>query len=305
MHFLLCVVFAAGIWFLHNMSQTYSEVMSVPVVVESNIEGHANRSSNAVAVSARCRATGWEHFAASRRYSRSKVKVVSVDVDDMRLNEKDFYSIDDSKLAGYASEIFGSGVSLESVVSSRVQWRFFPESHRRVPVQTVRTLEFRPQYTSLGEMTFSPDSITIYGDEDRIKEIDKVFTETIRLKDVHNSISGVVKMEEIAGVRLGEKEVEYSMDVTRYVELRSTVSIGTRHVPAGHRLTVVPSTATVVFRCVFPSVQDPAGRAEFFVDYSDFESSISGKCVVKCSGLPEGVIDYKIDPEVCECIEDL
>jgi len=305
MNFLLCVLLAAGIWLLHNMSQTYSEVMSVPVVVVSDIPGRASSSNNAAVVAARCNTTGWRHFAAGIRYSGSKVEKVFISSKDLVYEQGNFYSLSPNALARYASNIFGSGVQLESVVSTGVQWRFSEENYKVVPVQTVRTMEFRMQYTSIGEMTFSPDSVLVYGDPDRLSEIERVFTEPIRLKDVHNSINGVVKLVGIAGVRLGTDEVSYSMDVTRYVDITRSVKILSRHVPAGSKFIVVPTTANAVFRCEFPYVSDDLNSVEFYVDYYDFESSISGKCIVRNTELPKGVIECRLDTEVCECMESL
>jgi len=41
------------------------------------------------------------------------------------------------------------------------------------------------------------------------------------------------------------------------------------------------------------------------VDYNDFASSINGRCVPRDSGLPSSVIDYTVDPQVLECVENL
>ena len=108
-----------------------------------------------------------------------------------------------------------------------------------------------------------------------------------------------------AGVRLSDSEVSYALDVTRYVEIRREVKVGTRNVPAGRDLTVYPSVVDVVFRCIFPLASDPTEGISFYVDYNDFASSINGRCVPRDSGLPSTVIDYSVDPKVLECIESL
>ena len=90
--------------------------------------------------------------------------------------------------------------------------------------------------------------------------------------------------------------------VTRFVELRAEVNIGVRNAPAGVELSVLPSTATVVFRCVFPTPSDPAENTSFYIDYKDFANSITGRCVARCSGLPATVLGYDMQPEVFDCV---
>jgi hypothetical protein len=41
---------------------------------------------------------------------------------------------------------------------------------------------------------------------------------------------------------------------------------------------------------------------ELYVDYADFEKTVSGKCPVHSSALPEGVITYELEPFYVECI---
>ena len=111
-----------------------------------------------------------------------------------------------------------------------------------------------------------------------------------------------MRLEPLSGVRLSHEECVYSLEVTRYVEIRSEVRIETRNVPSRVDLAVLPSTATAVFRCTFPTATDPSAQAKFYIDYQDFAGSLSGRCVAHCEGLPNNVIDYTLTPEVFDCL---
>jgi len=77
-----------------------------------------------------------------------------------------------------------------------------------------------------------------------------------------------------------------------------------RNVPKGHTLNVFPSRLQVVLDCYFPVNSDPFENVDFYVDYNEFASSITGRCVVHCDNLGASVIDYKLTPEVCDCVEN-
>ena len=67
---LLCLLFSAGIWLIHNLSQTYVNIVSMPVVAESNLPGHAGVSSSDATITAQVKATGFRQAKLSRRHRR-------------------------------------------------------------------------------------------------------------------------------------------------------------------------------------------------------------------------------------------
>lgn len=301
--FVFSFLIAFSIWLIHNLSLNYSNTMSVPVVAECNIEGHANVSSNSSVIVARCRTSGFSLLRNSRVRKRDAVRI-RFERKDMHLKEGEIFYIGAGELGGYVGDIFGDDVRLESFVSEIVQFRFPYENHKRVPVEAIQVVSFRPQYMAMGQIRLQPDSVTVYGEPFHLQHIDRVSTRTINLTNLRSSAHGVVKLESIAGIRLSDSEVNYSLDVTRYVEIGAEAVISLRNVPAGVRLSVYPSTAKVVYRCAFPLSVDPTENVRFFIDYTDFENSRGGKCVPRVSGIPEGVISYTIIPEVFECIEN-
>ena len=299
----MSLLLAFSIWLIHNLSLNYSDTLSMPVVARCEIEGHSNVSSNSSMIAARCRTSG---FSLLRIRHQAKRKALNVRFDSKDLHHKDgeIFYITAAELSNYVTEIFGDGVRLESFLSETVQFRFPFENNKKVPVQAVQVVSFKPQYMAMGQIRLQPDSVTIYGEPFHLEHIDRVFTRTIDLHNLKSSAHGVIRLDSVHGVRMSTTEVNYSLDVTRYVEIRSEVSVGVRNVPAGKKLSVYPSTASVVFKCAFPLSQDPTEGVQFYIDYADFKSSIGGKCIAHASRVPEGVIECTVTPEVFDCVEE-
>ncbi len=300
--FLVSLLLAFSIWLIHNLSLYYSDTMNVPVVAECNIEGHSNRSSNSNIIAARCRTSGFS-LLRNRHQAKRKAVVVRFDPKDMHCKEGELFTVSAAELGNYVTEIFGDDVRLESFLSETVQFRFPFENHKRVPVQAVQVVSFKPQYMAMGQMKLQPDSVTVYGEPFHLENIDRVFTRTIDLPNLKSSAHGSVRIEPVSGIRMSETEVNYTLDVTRYVEIRSEVSVQVRNLPAGKKMSVYPSTATVLFKCAFPLSQDPTQDVQFYIDYLDFQKSIGGKCVAHASRVPNGVIECTLTPEVFDCVE--
>lgn len=296
---LLCLLLSAGIWLIHNLSQTYSDLVGVSVVAISNIDGRATEPAAPVSVLMKCRASG---FALMRISARKKPSRITVDASDFIHDDGDFYRLPTASLYKHSAEMVGESVTIEDFLAESVIFSYAAESCRQVPVRAVKRITFKPQYTAVREMTLLPDSVYVYGDPDRIASIDYVSTRPVSLSDVKSNVNGVVNLESIAGVRLSTPQVAYSVEVSRFVEIAADVRIGVRNVPAGIAFFASPSRARAVFKCSFPTRSQPQETGEFYVDYKDFVQSLSGTCVIKADGLPEDVLDWSITPEVCQCL---
>lgn len=299
LNFLLCLLLSASVWLFYNLSQEYSEIENVIVNASSNIDGRAEYASSEVTVTARCKASGWKLMRLGRS---NKTKDVFFESKDVRRTDGDNFVVSSSSLDKYTKEIFGDGVTVDSYLNDGIKLVFVKVSSKKVPVLPEYNATFKSQYMARGLMQMTPDSVTVYGEEQHLKAIESVKTKRITLKDVRASQHGEVKLENPSNLRISHDKATYFLEVSRYVEISQRVAIGTRNVPAGTHLTVMPSTAEVVYKCAFPVASNPVDRTEFYVDYRDFVKSREGKCIVKTHGLPDGVIEVKINPEYCECV---
>lgn len=301
--FIISLLLAFGIWLIHMCSLEYSDIVTVPVIAKSNIEGYSSLSTNQGDVAARCRMSGFRII----RFSRSDIKpvVVEFSASDFKAEGGGVFSITSSKLSHYVNEIFGEGSSLESFMTPDVKFSFTRENFKKVPVQAVPMLAFKSQYMASGSLQLKPDSVVVYGEEGILENIDRVMTQPLNKSNISSSIHGLLKLDIPANVRVSESHVNYSLEVCRYVEIRENVRIKVRNAPAGKMLSVFPSSAEVVFRCSFPPGNNPVEGVEFYVDYNDFTKSISGRCIAHPSGLTKSIIDYSLEPQVFDCVENL
>ena len=298
--FLLCVLFSASIWLVLNLSRQYVAIVSVPVVAKSNIEGRAALSQSEATATAQVTASGYRHVVMARRHKRAVQ--VEFAASDFRHAGGDRYAISNAALYRYVSQVFGDGVTVESFISDDLEFSFPEESYKKVPVRAVLSVSYAPQYMALKPLSLQPDTVLVYGEPSRLENVTSVSTKPLDLDNLRSSAHGKVRLETLSGVRLSHEECVYSLEVTRYVEIRSEVRIETRNVPSRVDLAVLPSTATAVFRCIFPTATDPSVQAKFYIDYQDFAGSLSGRCVAHCEGLPNNVIDYTLTPEVFDCL---
>lgn len=301
--FLLSLLLAFSIWLIHNLSLYYNEVVSVPVRARSNLAGHAALSSNDAVVQARLRLTGFSVIRSKGAMKRSPV-IVDFAPADLHPGAGEMFFLTGADLTRYVQSVFGDDARLETMISDTVQFRFPLENSKKVAVVPVYSAGFRPQYTAVGDMRLTPDSVVVYGEPLHLDQIDYVYTRPFYLEDLRVSAHGRVRLEE-TGLRLSENLVDYSLEVSRFVEITADLPVEGRNVPAGHSLIIYPSVARVSFKCAFPVTVDPTKKARLYIDYGDFAHSLGGQCLPRMEGLPAGILDYTVDPEVFDCVESV
>ena len=299
--FLLALLLAFSIWLIHNLSLKYNDYLTSTVIAQCNLEGHSPLSINESDIVARCRVTGYKVILSDIRAHRKPV-TVNFDRSVMKHKEDDLFYVVSSDLTEYAHLIYGDGVTLDYFVSDTVFFRFPEVDHKKVPVHPVYSVSYLPQHMSNGQLEVIPDSVTVYGEAYRLESIDKVFTEMVKYTSLSSDIQGVVRLEKIRGVRLSVDEVHYLLDVTRYVEISRSLPVKVINVPADKKLQVFPAAVTVLAKFAFPLSGAAHEEMEVVVDYEDFISSISGKCPVRLSGLPSGLISYEMNPVAVNCV---
>lgn len=298
---LLALLLAFSTWLIHNLSLKYNDFLTVQVTAECSIDGHSNLSSNQCQILARCRATGY-NVIRHDLFGARRDRVVTFKPETMRQYRGDVYYITSSELQEYSHLIYGDDVTVEYFASDTLFFTFPEVDYKKVPVHPVSSVSYKEQYTGVGELKVVPDSVTIYGELNLIDNIDRVYTQPLKMSGLSVDVQGIVALEPISDVRFSASEVSYSQDVSRYVEIKTEVKVDTKNVPADKEMVLLPSRVQASLKCFFPLKGEPAESMELYVDYADFEKTVSGKCPVRSSALPEGVITYELEPFYVECI---
>lgn len=298
---LLALLLAFSIWLIHNLSLKYSDFLSVPVVARCNIDGHSDISSDRADVVARSRTRGYNLLRIHSRSSR-QVRTVQFRPDVMHHSHDDVYYVTSSDLMEYSHLIYGDDVTVEYFTSDTLFFTFPSVDYKKVPVHPVYSISYKRQYTGVGDIAVSPDSVVLYGEPYLLENINRVYTQPLKRSNVDSDLHGILELEKIRNVRFSDEKVEYSLDVTRYVELKSRVLLEPVNVPAEKEMVLLPSRVEVSMICSFPLKDDPVNSLHLYVDYNDFIHTLSGKCPVRHSVLPEGVIACNPEPFYVECI---
>lgn len=297
--FLLTLLLAFSIWLLHNLSLRYSDDLKVQILAHCDIPGHSDVASESVPVMIRCNATGYKLIQSF--LGRNDVLNITFKPSEMKHLKADIYYVTEADLTQHMNKMLGSDVEIETFYDDTLFFNFPQMTYKKVPVRAVTNFTFKDQYMQEKDLALKPDSVLIYGEPYVLNSVNSVNTRQIRAYDISSNLRGAIQLENIKNVRIPTTQIHYSMEVKRFVEIKSRMDVKAINVPEDRHLTIWPSQVEVKFRCIYPLKDDPANDLQMEVDYEDFLNSLSGKCPVILPEQRNGVISYEIDPPYVSC----
>jgi len=141
--------------------------------------------------------------------------------------DEDIYSIGAMPIKELIANFMEINENDVSIKEDDIVFRMYKRASKRVKVVPQVNITFESQFNMYGEPTVSPDSITINGAYNTIKDIFFVNTNTINMKNVRTNISKRVGLQLDDDVYPDVDEVDVSIDVEKFTESAVTIPINT------------------------------------------------------------------------------
>lgn len=303
---IVSLLLAVFIWLAHNLSDDFFSYRQFRVTVVTDIDGYAPTSVADQILSVGGRAKGFDLI--SQRASARHPKDVTINLDAALFvpdkSAPNTFSVAASDMQKALDAAAGSDFSVTVLPDVRVSFVFEPQSFKKVPVDLpVVEISCQPQYMMTGELTLTPDSVFVYGNEKDLVKVSSVTARPLRLQNIDRNTVGELQLNKVPGMRIGSGTVSYKIAVARYVEERVTVNITPVNVPAGKKLIVLPSTVDLVCRIPYDAVKRlSADDFSFVLDYNDVVSLHSSKVIPRMASSGCTVLSYETVPAMVDFI---
>ena len=299
------LLLAFFMWSMYRLSLEYSSVFEYKVNLTTNLVGRSKSSVSRNSVIIRGRTSGFSII-----QHRIKGSGIEINLDSQYLRPAgdggDLFGVSSSDIRNELQNSLGSDFRVESVVSDTLFFNFPKQSYKKVPVKLVSKVTCKPQFAIFSRIWATPDSVYIYGNDEKIASIDHVLTKAVKKNMADSPIQGVVKLEEIEGVRISENEVYYAIDVQRYYENSCQVSVSVINNPLGSLVTVFPQEVTVTYWASYQKKYFSPSDFNVVADCSQLFASASGESSknirLELLSVPEGLFNIRITPQTVGCL---
>ena len=264
--FIGAYIMAVALWFIVNLSGSYSIDVNLPVEPGNVPEDMALTEELPKFVEAGVSGDGWQLLSL---YNDPPTVVINIENEEVNLFDQVRQRL------SYLQD-----VDISKVQPLMIRLDMEAKVSKKIPVVLNTDIEFQNRFGMIGEPVISPDSITITGATSRISDINEwVVGDTLRLREVRNDISTTIPLQEGTGViSLSESEISYEADISEFTEGERTVYIRTRGLPRGQNVTYNPASLTITYDVPIEQYADveKVQPYEAYVPYSEILEDSTG-----------------------------
>lgn len=264
--FIGAYIMAVALWFIVNLSGSYSIDVNLPVEPGNVPEDMALTEELPKFVEAGVSGDGWQLLSL---YNDPPTVVINIENEEVNLFDQVRQRL------SYLQD-----VDISKVQPLMIRLDMEAKVSKKIPVVLNTDIEFQNRFGMIGEPVISPDSIMITGASSRISDINEwVVGDTLRLREVRNDISTTIPLQEGTGViSLSESEISYEADISEFTEGERTVYIRTRGLPRGQNVTYNPASLTITYDVPIEQYADveKVQPYEAYVPYSEILEDSTG-----------------------------
>lgn len=220
---------SALMWLIIKLSNNY--IVTLPFNIEI-IEQPVNQTlpENNYSIEAAIEASGYKLLNYYLSPERLRGIVVSLKDTKYKKTEDDKYSFATVTIKELIANLMKINANEVSVKENDFIFTMYRLASKRVKVVPKTNISFDSQFNFYGEPSVTPDSITISGAYNTIKDIYFVNTNTLTKRNVRSSLSQSVGLQLDDDVFSETKEVEISIEVEKFTESEVTIPINTLNI---------------------------------------------------------------------------
>ena len=141
----------------------------------------------------------------------------------------------------------GSTIVLQ-IIPEHFQTSYHLESAKMVPIVLQAQVKYAAQHQAKTLPLLSIDSICLYGTEKTLSNIDCIYTDSILISDLRDSITQTVALQLPATIRCSTTQIQVTFQAEQFTDKSFTLPIRPQLVPEGEHMRLFPQQTNVVVR---------------------------------------------------------
>ncbi len=242
--FLLFLLLSLVFWVLTKFSKEYSETIQATLVYKNIPEQVTIVGERSSMIRFDIVTNGFESLFFKIKKPKIDLNINSYYKDGMKsisLSNNDLVNIINDQLSNYNSvkSVFGDGliIELDSIVSIKL------------PVIIRSNIQFKEGFKGMGDFVKDPDSVLVFGPQNKLNTIEHIVSESLELNEVDNDIDKSIKLlpPEDVNISIETKNVRVLLKVEEFTQKQLILPIELINIPEGQTVKLLPETVTITF----------------------------------------------------------
>ena len=300
---LLCILLSMLLWFLIKLSKEgYTTEFSFPVeYVNMPSDKRLNQKPTST-IKVKVRSHGYDLL----KHQLQSFRPIKVDIANNVKYEQGLYFWETNSKKNPIDIEFDDNTEILSISPDTVFFEFNAVKSKKVKVYLKGKKLHSNFKTFFSPPEISPDSIIVSGSEKDVAKIDSIFTKTVELKAVEDTVVHKVDLElpKNKGLEFSSRAVTVKVRYTNLTEGTFTVPVKIINLPVEYELNVFPQRITVKYQVPVQDY-DRVNPADFeaYVDFSEITDNPDARFLgVKLQAAPAFLRKVSVDPKQLEFI---
>ncbi len=261
--FLICLCIASLLWVVHALNRNYKYTLTIPVKFTKLPENKLIIGELPEKLQVDIKTSGLKLLFIKLRKMPNEVLI---DFNTLKTNAKSqAYSISNGNFN--VQNIINFDVEVMKIRPDTLFFSSEKGSSRLIPVKASLQASFLPGYSAITKPSISPAFITVTGDMPEIDDIDTIYTQTIRLKDVHENYTNTVAIKKLPNLSYSAKEVKLSFEVDRLAETSIRIPVQIMNRSSAETVKLLPEYVTIRYLVAMKEYDN--------IDASSFKATVN------------------------------
>jgi len=297
--FSFCLLLAGTFWFIQIYRQSFTATFSIPVRYTNIPDSVVFDSELPPSIEVSIRDNGYALF----KYYFTK--------------RHDSIYINVANIVRYSSNKMLQGSSLDQIVKDNllptseisgyspgsISLYYTPLQEKKIPVIFDGQIFLSVDYLLNGDISVSPDSVTVYGSKEILNSLKYAYTENDTINDFKSDKPLMYVLKNVPNVKFVPTEVQVTVPVDKYTQKDVMVPITCINLPEGLNIRFFPSSVKVSF-WVGVSKYEQITPNDFIIqfDYSELKRMKDPFTTLRILSSPDHVKNLVMSPGEAEFI---
>jgi len=300
--FLLFVFIAASFWIVRSLSEQYETQVLYPVKYVNFPENKVLISVLPQKLDLRIRANGFSILKSKLDLNLIPLRVDVNSFARSSLGTDTFLVITQTVRDMLTDEL--DGVRIIDIHPDTLFFRLTRLETKRVVVRPVLDKHdkfFQKQFTQNGTILVYPDTITVSGPGNILREIREVTTEPLKFSNLTDTVISTARLVTVNTVTYSDQKVRVTIPVDRFTEVEERISIQSINVPDDLSMVAIPGQVKLTYRVCISNynkiVHNPLSPR---ISYLDINTVQNSRLTVFLTDTPDIISNVRINPREVE-----
>lgn len=299
--FLFFLAISIGSLFLNKLSKEYKASIQFEIIVDNIPSDKILLKQPESNIHLFVKASGFNLIGYKMMSKKIKVNATAASIISGTT-----YKIEPNSLIGEFQNQLFSDTEIIEILDKSIYIELGKIVYKKIPVLLKSNITYEKGYKIKGSIRLLPDSITVYGPEDKVAKINKIETKRLVLNNIYTSFEEEINLkisDDLKGVTISENKINVSADVEKFTELSFMVPYKIINNHQGFNIETFPSKVKLVFQVELSEI--PNLTEDSFVVVCDFENAVQNKLsylVPKVIEKPESIYNYHVEPSKVDYI---